>query len=147
MTARISLNLGRTGGHRPPLQSEHFLPLGKAGPQSEGRLSNGPPFFRWVVSPPHVDMMVQAWIREDVVTGTGGTRLRSGTPNTSRAIRAWILAPAHITRGSTVQELPHFDVFPQDPRAGFSPEHVAVFIHGTELRPASRSHARVTSLV
>ena len=30
MTARISLNLGRTGGHRPPLQSEHFLPLGKA---------------------------------------------------------------------------------------------------------------------
>jgi len=31
MTARISLNLGRTGGHRPPLQSEHFLPLGKAG--------------------------------------------------------------------------------------------------------------------
>src|SRR5207247_2249530 len=30
MTARISLKLGRTGGHRPPLQSEHFLPLGKA---------------------------------------------------------------------------------------------------------------------
>ena len=30
MTARISLNLGRRGGHRPPLQSEHFLPLGKA---------------------------------------------------------------------------------------------------------------------
>jgi len=30
MTARILLNLGRTGGHRPPLQSEHFLPLGKA---------------------------------------------------------------------------------------------------------------------
>ena len=36
MTARISLNLGRTGGHRPPLQSEHFLPLGKAGPLGEG---------------------------------------------------------------------------------------------------------------
>src|SRR2546429_6635241 len=30
MAARISLNLGRTGGHRPPLQSAHFLPLGKA---------------------------------------------------------------------------------------------------------------------
>src|SRR6266516_5444405 len=30
MTARISLNLGRTGGHRLPLQSEHCLPLGKA---------------------------------------------------------------------------------------------------------------------
>src|SRR5205823_1596631 len=27
MTARISLNLRRTGGHRPPLQSEHFLPV------------------------------------------------------------------------------------------------------------------------
>src|SRR5213596_1161509 len=25
MTARISLNLGRTGGHRPPLQLEHFF--------------------------------------------------------------------------------------------------------------------------
>src|SRR5213594_1202022 len=33
ITARISLNLGRTGGHRPPLQSEHFLPLGKPPPQ------------------------------------------------------------------------------------------------------------------
>src|SRR5947208_30487 len=36
MTARISLNLGRTGGHRPPLQSEHFLPLGKAPPLQGG---------------------------------------------------------------------------------------------------------------
>src|SRR5947199_9946069 len=27
MTARISWNLRRTGGHRPPLQSEHFLPV------------------------------------------------------------------------------------------------------------------------
>src|SRR5882724_10030991 len=36
MTARISLNLRRTGGHRPPLQSEHFLPLGKAHHRKEG---------------------------------------------------------------------------------------------------------------
>src|SRR6266508_161209 len=26
----LDKSLGRTGGHRPPLQSEHFLPLGKA---------------------------------------------------------------------------------------------------------------------
>jgi len=44
-------------------------------------------------------------------------------------------------------ELPNFDVFPQNPGAGFSREYVTVFIYSTELRAATRSHTRVTALV
>ena|SRR6266581_3956014 len=45
MTARISLNLGRTGGHRPPLQSEQFVPLGKAQGGRQRAFANTQDFF------------------------------------------------------------------------------------------------------
>ncbi len=43
--------------------------------------------------------------------------------------------------------LPHLDVCPQNPRSRFSREHIAVFVYGTELRAATRSHPRVAPLV
>jgi len=56
MTARISLNLGKTGGHRPPLQSEHFLPLGKASRE-------GNQFIHTFFSRGYVLTPLRGWVR------------------------------------------------------------------------------------
>src|SRR6516225_9505872 len=46
-----------------------------------------------------------------------------------------------------LEKLPNLDVFPQNPRAWFSREHVAEFVYSAELWAATRSHARVTPLI
>src|SRR5437867_2964861 len=43
--------------------------------------------------------------------------------------------------------LPHFDVFAQNPWTRFSAKHVAEFIHSTEFRTAARLRPRVAALV
>jgi hypothetical protein len=49
-------------------------------------------------------MVVEARLTEQIDHGSAYARLGVACPNTSRAIRAWKMAPAHIAHGSSVVE-------------------------------------------